>query len=404
MNKLTSKALSAQGAASAGPGEFWRLESARVGDVGPVSDKTVAALIPAKDEELCIAETIESLAVDQGVEHVYVVSDGSSDRTAEVALEAGAKVLKLESNVGKALAIKKGLEHFSLCEKYPYIGIFDSDVICEPGYLPSCAGRFREGIACVIGRIDTHWVPKNGWVAYRTFAIWNYQWSMRRPQSVLKAINITPGSNSVFRADVLARIDWEECVRYRTEDYRYTVQIYRENMGEIVYYPDSPAAILQDPTSFKDYYKQFDRWMHGLWGVNITQRVGLRLSRFDVWSLVHTLNWMYISLAPLVWTLMYVAWRRWELAAQVLPWFIAYQVVIYVSLVGVCALQKRRPSLLLWIPFFIFVARLESFIFIAALFKAIRRPRVVGRWTSPDRISLQRGGEEHCTDCPTPAA
>jgi hypothetical protein len=55
--------------------------------------------------------------------------------------------------------------------------------------------------------------------------------------------------------------------------------------------------------------------MHGLWGVNITQRVGLRLTRFDIWSLVHTLNWMYISLAPVVWVLMYIAWQRWDLAA-----------------------------------------------------------------------------------------
>jgi biofilm PGA synthesis N-glycosyltransferase PgaC len=188
------------------------------GDVATITNRTVAALIPAKDEEHCIAKTIRSLAVDQGVEHVYVVSDGSSDRTAKVASETGAQVLELETNVGKALAIKKALEHFGLCEHYPYVGIFDSDVICEPGYLPSCAARFQAGIACVIGRIDTLWVPKNGWVAYRTFAIWNYQWSMRRPQSVLKAINITPGSNSVFRADVLARIDWDECVRYRTAD------------------------------------------------------------------------------------------------------------------------------------------------------------------------------------------
>jgi hypothetical protein len=33
----------------------------------------------------CVAGTMRSLAVDQGVEHVYVVSDGSSDRTAEMA-------------------------------------------------------------------------------------------------------------------------------------------------------------------------------------------------------------------------------------------------------------------------------------------------------------------------------
>jgi cellulose synthase/poly-beta-1,6-N-acetylglucosamine synthase-like glycosyltransferase len=111
------------------------------------------------------------------------------------------------------------------------VDILDSNVVCEPGFIPSCAGRFREGIACGIGHTGTHWVPKNGWVVFRTFVIWNYQWSLRRSQSVPKAINVTSGSNSVFRADVLAQIDWDECVRYRTEDYRYMVQIHHEKPG-----------------------------------------------------------------------------------------------------------------------------------------------------------------------------
>ena len=66
----------------------------------------VAVVIPAKDEEKTIGYVVEG--AKKHADLVIVVDDGSSDRTAERAAEAGAKVLKLSKNMGKGYAMRVG--------------------------------------------------------------------------------------------------------------------------------------------------------------------------------------------------------------------------------------------------------------------------------------------------------
>lgn len=53
---------------------------------------TLHVIIPALDEEDCIAHVISALQ-QQGIHHIIVVDNGSSDRTIEVAEKAGARVV-----------------------------------------------------------------------------------------------------------------------------------------------------------------------------------------------------------------------------------------------------------------------------------------------------------------------
>lgn len=69
----------------------------------------VVALIPAKDEAARIAATITAVRAISSVTTVIVVDDGSSDSTAAVALDAGAEVVRLPRNRGKADALMSGL-------------------------------------------------------------------------------------------------------------------------------------------------------------------------------------------------------------------------------------------------------------------------------------------------------
>ncbi len=64
------------------------------------------ALIPAHNEERFIGSMV--LAVRAYVDEVIVVDDGSSDRTSEIAREAGATVLQHRRNGGKAAAVNTG--------------------------------------------------------------------------------------------------------------------------------------------------------------------------------------------------------------------------------------------------------------------------------------------------------
>lgn len=68
------------------------------------------AIIPAFNEEGSIAKVIGALQEVPLVSEVIVVSDGSTDRTAQVASQSGAKVVKLEENRGKGGAMKAGID------------------------------------------------------------------------------------------------------------------------------------------------------------------------------------------------------------------------------------------------------------------------------------------------------
>lgn len=73
--------------------------------------RTVAAIIPCKDEADRIVATVEAVLGLEGVDKVVVVDDGSTDDTAAAADAAGADVIVHARNVGKAAALETGVRH-----------------------------------------------------------------------------------------------------------------------------------------------------------------------------------------------------------------------------------------------------------------------------------------------------
>ena len=72
--------------------------------------RNVAAVIPAYHEQEHVGKVAERARVQ--LDHVLVVDDGSTDRTAERAREGGAEVIVHPQNRGKGEAIKTGLRHW----------------------------------------------------------------------------------------------------------------------------------------------------------------------------------------------------------------------------------------------------------------------------------------------------
>jgi Glycosyl transferase family 2 len=83
--------------------------SDEVVDLAEDAEGTVLALVPAKDEAERVGATVRALRDLPGVAEVLVVSDGSADATAAMALEAGAHCLDLPRNLGKGGALNAGL-------------------------------------------------------------------------------------------------------------------------------------------------------------------------------------------------------------------------------------------------------------------------------------------------------
>ena len=84
----------------------------------------IAAVIPAYNEEKHIGDVVRRTR--QMLDNVLVVDDGSGDKTAERARDAGADVIVHEQNRGKGETIKTGLRHW-LDRHFDFVIILDAD-------------------------------------------------------------------------------------------------------------------------------------------------------------------------------------------------------------------------------------------------------------------------------------
>jgi glycosyltransferase involved in cell wall biosynthesis len=69
------------------------------------------AIVPALNEERTIAQVVGEIRANDADLEIAVVDDGSTDRTAEVARAAGARVLQLPFNLGIGGAVQTGFRY-----------------------------------------------------------------------------------------------------------------------------------------------------------------------------------------------------------------------------------------------------------------------------------------------------
>ncbi|MGB4252467.1 MAG: glycosyltransferase family 2 protein [Candidatus Methanoculleus thermohydrogenotrophicum] len=107
----------------------------------------LAAVIPAYNEGLVIGSVV--LQAKQHVDRVIVVDDGSTDRTAEIARLAGAEVIRMPENGGKASALMAG---FSRARALGYAAVvtLDGDGQHDPAEIPVVAAPVLAGEADLV--------------------------------------------------------------------------------------------------------------------------------------------------------------------------------------------------------------------------------------------------------------
>lgn len=118
--------------------------------------KGLFAVLPAYNEELVIGSVV--LRTRQYADRVIVVDDGSTDRTAEIAKLAGAEVIKLDHNTGKAYALLLGLKHARKSGCTVAV-MLDADGQHDPSEMQRLAGLVSIGKADLV--IGSRFLNKN---------------------------------------------------------------------------------------------------------------------------------------------------------------------------------------------------------------------------------------------------
>ncbi len=109
-----------------------------------MSTKPPLVLIPAYNEEASVAAVVEAVRSILPASPVVVVDDGSWDRTAPHARDAGAEVLRLPHHLGLGGAVQMGYR-FAFEKGYDQVVRIDADGQHDPKEIPSLLSTMAAG-------------------------------------------------------------------------------------------------------------------------------------------------------------------------------------------------------------------------------------------------------------------
>lgn len=119
----------------------------------------ISVVIPALNEEKAIVQTVCDCKTEleqwgKVPFEIIVINDGSKDRTAELALHAGAKVINHPANGGYGRSLKDGIN----AALYDTIVMTDADGTYPITDLPKLLDKYSEGFDMVVGsRTGAHY-------------------------------------------------------------------------------------------------------------------------------------------------------------------------------------------------------------------------------------------------------
>ena len=373
---------------------------------GRLTRDEVAVLVAAHNEEMVIAETIRVAETLVDSANIFVASDGSTDSTAAIVRAAGANVLEVTPNRGKAGALAAAIDHFRLCQRFEVVLLLDADTHLAPDYLQSALPLFDDPeVVAVAGRartIDDQASPSRLGrfiLAYRErlYVIVQVLMKFGKAAKWANAVSIVPGFASMYRTRALAHID-VTAPGLVIEDFNMTFEVHAKKLGRIEFHPWAGVAYTQDPDNLGEYIKQVRRWILGFW--QTVRRHHFRLSVFWVAMLVFifeliTSSVMFVLVLPAMLATMIAgliqtvdpdptSWTFW-LSGLLRPEDVLIGILLpdYILTVLVVCLIRRPRYLLLGLGFPL-MRMLDAALCLRMLPRAFFG-RSSGVWVSPTR-------------------
>lgn len=336
----------------------------------------LCVLLPAKDERFGIGKTLRSiLRAGVSPSDIYVVDDGSSDGTGDIAHSLQVNVLRNPKNIGKAYSIKRGALEFGLIGQYEYICMMDADTeVCEQ-YFDVVRKAFEDlSVAAVCGRAKS--TPHNWLTAYRSLAYWMSHAIYKAGQSNMSVITVAPGCASSFRTTAFAQLEWNSDTI--VEDMDCTIQVHRKHLGKIVYQKDALVST-QDPCTLRDYAKQLYRWNTGTWQTG---------KKYAMWTGLAKIDWEYKLLMSegLLFAMLYLLLPLWvAFYPRVALFGIGLDWLVLILLSLICAFCDGRRDVFCCSPLYVIIRFVDCSVFLYSYWKTVVRHQHVRHWFAATR-------------------
>ncbi|MFM9864705.1 MAG: glycosyltransferase [Micropepsaceae bacterium] len=264
--------------------------------------RAVDAIMPAYNEELCIAASVEVLLENRYLDQVIVVNDGSTDNTAAIlnrlALKHKRLVVVHQRNTGKGGALMNGLSR----ARARYVFLTDADTYLPPddeglGYM---IAEMQRG-ADAVGGVPSSNLSGAGLLPH-------IRATVKLPMIVLKrmfqqiaggAPFLISGACGMFRTEVLRRVPFSD--RTKVEDLDLTWSLVSK--GYRVRQTPRCIVYAQECNSLRSEWLRWRRWIIG-YAVCMRLHRGLLLSRFGLFSILPMFLVVVVGIASLLTGLM----------------------------------------------------------------------------------------------------
>ncbi len=227
-----------------------------------------AVMVSARNEEQVIGQLINSIkkqSYPSELIDIYVVADNCTDNTAAVAREAGAIVYERFNDmlVGKGYALDYLLEQIGFdkdnCD-YDGFFVFDADNVLNKHYIEEMNKTFSNGHRIVTGyrnskNYSTNWISSG-------YALWFIRESkfLNNSRMLCNTSCAIGGTGFLVHRDVLLKSNgWK--FFFLTEDIQFTVHNILQ--GESIAFCEKAMLYDEQPTTFKQSWKQRMRWAKG---------------------------------------------------------------------------------------------------------------------------------------------
>ena len=245
---------------------------------------SIDAIVPAFNEELCVARTIVSLLRNRYIKRVICVDDGSTDRTVQVLEHLAARTPRLtivrQQNTGKGGAIMNGLSHATA----PYVFLTDADTIIpardyDLGFL---LAEIENG-ADAVGGIPSSNLRAGGLLPHiRATVKLPMIIAKRTFQQILGgAPFLISGACGLFRTEVLRLVGLSDRTKVEDLDLTWTLV----ERGYKVRQCNFCIVYPQEVHSLRDEWRRWRRW---IMGYSVCMRLHPRLlfTRFGLFSVL----------------------------------------------------------------------------------------------------------------------